>query len=93
MCIYGCLCLRSGQINATSVHIIMQRICVLSFFQTCLYCQNVIECIAGLVVNYGISNTIVLDIPYFTTKPAIYRVSYSSLISRVNCDKNHCTYT
>ena len=27
--------------------------------------------IAGLVVNYGISNTIVLDIPQFTTKTAI----------------------
>ena len=24
-----------------------------------------------LVVNYGISNTIVLELPYFTTKPAI----------------------
>ena len=26
---------------------------------------------AGLVVNYAISNTYVLEIPYFTTKPAI----------------------
>ena len=25
-----------------------------------------------LVVNYGISNTIVLEIPEFTTKPAIF---------------------
>ena len=27
---------------------------------------------AGLMVNYGISNTIVLEIPWFTNKPAIY---------------------
>ena len=26
--------------------------------------------IPGLVVNYGISNTVVLEIPYFTTRPA-----------------------
>ena len=25
--------------------------------------------IAGFVVNYGISNTVVLEIPWFTTKP------------------------
>ena len=29
--------------------------------------------VVGLVVNYGISNTIVLEIPYFTTKVMIYR--------------------
>ena len=28
-------------------------------------------CIAGLGVNHGISNTVVLEIPYFTTKTVI----------------------
>ena len=30
--------------------------------------------IGGLVVNYAISNTYVLQIPYFTPKPVIYQL-------------------
>ena len=32
--------------------------------------------IAGLVVNYSISNTIVLEIPQFTTKTTTYALDY-----------------
>ena len=35
---------------------------------------------AGLVVNYGISNAIVLEIPQFTTKPAIWYVNFHNLM-------------
>ena len=37
-----------------------------------MYCIFDILHIAGLVVDYGISNTILLEIPQFTTKQAIY---------------------
>ena len=30
--------------------------------------------IHGLEVNYGISSTYVLEVPYFTTKPVIYQL-------------------
>ena len=32
--------------------------------------------ITGLVVNYGISNTYVLEIPYFTTKPLTWATEH-----------------
>ena len=37
------------------------------------------QCIIGLVVIYGISNTIVFEIPYFTTKLVVWKLQHSVL--------------
>ena len=52
--------------------------------------------ITVLVVNYSISNTIVLEIPYFTTKPAIYcshmwAMASHILVANDSYDKNNST--
>ena len=43
------------------------------------------SCIAVLVVNYGLSNTIVLEIPLFTTKIAVQATGLDAWASRVKC--------
>ena len=48
---------------------------------TGLYVRGLWACIAVLVVNYGSSNTIVLEIPWFTARAAIYRLSPNTALS------------
>ena len=47
------------------------------------------QCINGLVVIYGISNTIVLEIPYFTTKLVVWKLQHS-VLELFSVSHNYC---